>query len=446
LYSMENTNIKVLVVDDEKNLRDVLQAELSAADFIVAAAEDGDKAFALLEKNEYDVLLLDLNMPGLGGIEVLKRIKSSDIPIEVVILTANATIPTAVEAMKLGAYDYLRKPFDLDELEAVIKKASESGKLRTECVLLKTQLKRQAEEQQLIGDSPAMQELMQTVRKVAPTDYAVLISGESGVGKELIARSLHRESARADGPFIAINCGAIPEPMIESELFGHEKGAFTGACARKLGLFELANNGTLFLDEIGDMPPALQVKLLRVIETARFYRVGGTRELNVNVRVLSATNKDLKAEIMRGVFRNDLYYRITGVTVLVPPLRERKEDIPRFIEHCSGRPQAFKRKRFSAEAMRILTEYAWPGNVRELQNVVQRALLLSKAEVIAPTDLPLDLSGPRRVNAGRLEDLEREHILKALEMAGGHREEAADMLGIHPRTLRRKLAEYGVEN
>lgn len=443
---MENTNIKVLVVDDEKNLRDVLQAELSAADFIVAAAEDGDAAFALLEKNEYDVLLLDLNMPGLGGIEVLKRIKSSDIPIEVVILTANATIPSAVEAMKLGAYDYLRKPFELDELEAVIKKASEAGKLRTECVLLKTQLKRQAEERQLIGDSPAMQELMQTVRKVAPTDYAVLISGESGVGKELIARSLHRESARADGPFIAINCGAIPEPMIESELFGHEKGAFTGACARKLGLFELANNGTLFLDEIGDMPPALQVKLLRVIETARFYRVGGTRELNVNVRVLSATNKDLKAEIMRGVFRNDLYYRITGVTVLVPPLRERKEDIPRFIEHCSGRTQAFKRKRFSAEAMRILTEYAWPGNVRELQNVVQRALLLSKAEVIAPTDLPLDLSGPRRADTGRLEDLEREHILKVLEMAGGHREEAADMLGIHPRTLRRKLAEYGEEN
>jgi DNA-binding NtrC family response regulator len=437
--------IKVLIIDDEKNLREVLQAELSAGEFIVSVAESGDKALPLLEKNEYDVLVLDLTMPGLGGIEVLKQMKAADIPAEIIILTANATVSTAVEAMKLGAYDYLRKPVDLDEFEAVIKKAHEAKKLKSECVLLKTHLKRQTEEQQLIGESPVMRDLMATVKKVARTDYAVLIAGESGVGKELIANALHRESDRTDGPFVPLNCGAIPESMIESELFGYEKGAFTGACMRKLGLLELASNGTLFLDEIGDMSPSMQVKLLRVIETARFFRLGGTRELNVNVRIISATNKDLKAELARGSFRSDLYYRIAGVTVQVPPLRERKEDIPRIVEHCKSRTQAFKHKQFSDESMKMLSGYAWPGNVRELRNVVQRALLLSKADMIVPEDLPRDLSGPCRADAGRLEDVEREHILKILAKTGGQREKAADMLGIHPRTLRRKLADYGVE-
>jgi len=446
---MEQNKIRVLIVDDEKNLREVLQAELSADDFTVSVAECGDKALSLLEQEEYDVLVLDLTMPGLGGIEVLTRIKASENPVEIIILTANATISTAVEAIKLGAYDYLRKPAGLDELEAVIRKAHESRKLKSECVLLKTRLKRQTEERRLIGESPPMRELLETVKKVAPTDYPVLIAGESGVGKELIAIAMHRESDRADGPFVPLNCGAIPENMIESELFGHEKGAFTGACVRKLGLLELASNGTLFLDEIGDMSPSMQVKLLRVIETARFYRLGGTREVCVNVRVLSATNKDLKAGIMNGSFRSDLYYRIAGVTIHVPPLRERKQDIPRFVEHCTGRTQAFRQKQFSAEAMEILTEYAWPGNVRELQNVVQRALLLSKADVIMPSDLPSDLSGPGRGDVRRLddlEDLEREHILKVLAKTGGHREKAAGELGIHPKTLRRKLADYGVEH
>lgn len=442
---MEQTKIRVLIIDDEKNLREVLQAELSAGEFIVSVDESGDKALPLLEKNEYDVLVLDLTMPGLGGIEVLKQVKAADIPAEIIILTANATISTAVEAMKLGAYDYLRKPVDLDEFEAVIKKAYESKKLKSECVLLKTHLKRQTEEQQLIGESPVMRDLMATVKKVARTDYPVLIAGESGVGKELIAHAIHRESDRVDGPFVPLNCGAIPESMIESELFGYEKGAFTGAFARKLGLLELANNGTLFLDEIGDMSRPMQVKLLRVIETARFFRLGGTRELNVNVRIISATNKDLKAAIAKSAFRTDLYYRITGVTVQVPPLRERKEDIPGIVEHCKSRTQAFRHKRFSDAAMNVLRGYSWPGNVRELRNVVQRALLLSKADVIVPEDLPQDLSGPCRTDAGRLEDVERAYIMKVLKKTGGQREKAADMLGIHPRTLRRKLAGYGVE-
>ncbi len=438
--------IKVLIVDDEKNIRDVLKNELLTFGHRTAAADSGTSALALLDQEEFDVVLLDLNIPGMSGIEILKQIRTGDIPVEVVVLTADAAIPSAVEAIKLGAFDYLVKPVDLDHLSNVIGQAFEKKRLRNENILLKTTIKREEDREQMIAESPAMRECLAIITKVAQTEFPVLIVGESGTGKEITARTLHRSSSRSDGPFIALNCGAIPETMVESELFGYEKGAFTGAHARKLGLLELASSGTLFLDEIGDMPIPLQVKLLRVIETGVFYRLGGTRELKVDLRIISATNKDLTGAIEKGAFRSDLFYRIAGFTVTIPPLRERKEDIPVFIEQVQARNQAFKHKRFSREALLILMKYPWPGNVRELQNVVQRVLLLSNGPELTPADLPSDLSGSERpTDSGRLSDLEREHILKTLTRTGRHLEKAAEILGIHPKTLRRKLAEYGVD-
>jgi transcriptional regulator with PAS, ATPase and Fis domain len=290
-----------------------------------------------------------------------------------------------------------------------------------------------------------MMELLETVKKIAASDYPVLITGESGVGKELIASSLHHGSKRRDKPFIALNCGAIPETMIESELFGYEKGAFTGAQTRKLGLLEVANTGTLFLDEIGDMPLSLQVKLLRVIETGAFFRLGGIREQKVDIRIVTATNKDLKAGIERGSFRQDLYYRIASFIVPVMPLRDRPEDIPELIAYFTERSPEFSHKRFSKEALAVLSRYPWPGNVRELQNVLHRALLLSKTDIIEPSDLPPDIFGMQQSNSANLEDMEREHILKVLKASGGQRNRAAEALGIDPKTLYRKLTSYGLK-
>ena len=437
--------IRVLVADDEKNIRMVLRNELSSDGIDVREADSGQKAIDLLEKDEYDVLLLDLNMPGLGGIEVLKTMKALEIPTEVIVLTADAAVSTAVQAMKFGAYDYLTKPFKLEELAALIEKACEKKKLRSENLLLRSQIRREAESRQFIAKSPVMLQLLDSVKKVAATDFPVLLAGESGTGKELVARIVHRQSSRSDGPFVAINCGAIPDSMIESELFGYEKGAFTGAHARKPGLLEIAHTGTLFLDEIGDMPTALQVKLLRVIEAGSFFRLGGTREIKVVVRIVSATNKDLKAEIEKGSFRHDLFYRVSTLTVTIPPLCERREDIPLLIAHCMRATPGFKHKKFSARALRVLSEYAWPGNVRELQSVVQRAMLLSRGDVIDWTELPQDLNHGQEPKGTRLEDLERNHILKVLKEAGGQRGRAAEILGIDPKTLYRKLQGYGIK-
>ncbi len=441
---MEKLPVRVLIADDEKNIRELLRDELATGMVHVAAVESGPAALAELERNEYDIILLDLTMPGMDGIEVLKKLRSLDISAEVIILTANATVPTAVEAMKLGAYDYLMKPFKIAELVPLIEKAYEKKKLRTENLLLKTQVKKQAEVPTLIAESLLMREVIERSKKVAPSDFPVLITGESGTGKELIARFIHNTSPRADRSYVAINCGALPENMIESELFGYEKGAFTGAQTKKPGLLEIAHEGTLFLDEIGDMPLPLQVKLLRVIETGSFYRLGGTREQQVSVRVISATNKQLKAEIAKGSFREDLYYRISALTVHLPPLRERREDIVPLIEHCRRGNPAFKKKQFSSDALNILSGHAWPGNVRELQNVVHHVLLLSKNDLIEPADIPGDLGGRSGSGSIRLDDLEREHILRILQQAGGDRNKAAEVLGVHPRTLMRKLTSYGI--
>ncbi len=438
------TAIRILIVEDEQNLREVLRSELAADGFDAAAASSGAEALRYLEERDADVVLLDLNMPGMNGIEVLKRIGALDLPPEVIVLTANVDVSTAVASMKLGAYDYQVKPADLDDLTILIEKAYEKKRLRTENLSLRSQIRREAEHRQIVGRDPVMLSCLDLARKAASSDFSVLIAGESGAGKEIIARFIHQESPRAERAFVAINCGAIPETMIESELFGHEKGAFTGAHARKQGLLELADEGTLFLDEIGDMPLALQVKLLRVLETGRFFRLGGTREHRVDVRFLSATNKDLADAIQRGAFRSDLYYRINGLTVRVPPLRERKRDIPLFIEQVLREHLPHRGKSFAPEVIRALSDYSWPGNVRELQNVVQRMLVLSRGDVVTEVDLPDDLAGTRSARGGRLEDVEREHILRVLSECGGHRERAAGVLGIHARTLRRKLTEYGV--
>ncbi|MBI5204365.1 MAG: sigma-54-dependent Fis family transcriptional regulator [Nitrospirae bacterium] len=442
---MKNSPVRILIADDEKNFREVLMTTLSDEGFDVTGTDSAIKAKDLLEKEEYDVLLLDLNMPEVGGMEVLKKIKTFEIPPEVVILTGVGIVSTAVEAMKLGAYDYLTKPFKIEELKAVIEKAHEKKKLRTENLLLKTQIKRQFRQKNIITKNTLMIDILETVKKVAIPDSPVLIYGESGVGKELIARAIHDASERAEKPYIPINCGAIPENIIESELFGHEKGSFTGAYEKKLGLLEIADGGTLFLDEIGDLPLQLQIKLLRVIETKSFFRVGGTREMKVDVKFVFATNKDIKTETEEGRFRHDLYYRISALTIHIPPLRERKEDIPLLIAHFRENNPAFKHKKFSKDALDAISEYSWPGNVRELQNVLHRTLLLSKADTITREDLPADLKTGNKASGIRLEDIEKNHILKILREAGGQRGRAAEILGIDPKTLYRKLMGYGIK-
>jgi DNA-binding NtrC family response regulator len=434
--------MKILVADDDSNLRKVLVSELIEEGFKVDAAESGTKAFTLLESDEYDVLLLDLTMPGLGGMEVLKKIKTLDLPTEVVILTGNATISTAVEAMKLGAYDYLTKPFKLVELRAVLGKAYEKKALSHENLILKEQIKRESETQKIITQSPLMFGIFEDMKKVATSSLPVLIYGESGVGKELVARAIHHESEKSGRPFVPINCGAIPENMLESELFGFEKGAFTGAYGKKLGLLEIANQGTLFLDEICELTAPLQVKLLRVLEAGRFFRIGGTKEVQVNVKFISASNKDVKRETENGRFRPDLYYRISALTLNIPPLRERKEDIPLLVDHIIRSNHAFKDKSFDKDALKVLAQYSWPGNVRELLNVVHRTFLLSKNDQIGPDDLPIDLIGSTTTNGKRLKDIEKEHILRVLKEAGGQRGKAAEILGVDPKTLYRKLLEY----
>ena len=436
--------MRIVIADDDKNLRMVLASELSEKGFEVNVAENGTKAVALIENDEYDVLLLDLSMPGFNGMDVLKKIKTLELTTEVVILTGNATISSAVEAMKLGAYDFLTKPFKMAELKAVLEKAYEKKGLSRENLVLKTEIKRESESQKIITQSPLMFEIFENIKILALSPFPVLISGESGTGKELVARAMHHGSERADRPFVPINCGAIPENMLESELFGFERGAFTGAHAKKLGLLEIANQGTLFLDEICELTPPLQGKLLRVIETSRFFRIGGIKEVQVDVKVVSATNKDVKSEVEGGRFRADLYYRISALALHIPPLRERKEDIPLLIDHVIKSNPPFKGKSFRNEALKILAEYAWPGNVRELLNVVYRILLLSKNDLIGPDDLPIDLVAYPKISGRRLEDVEREHILQVLQEVGGQRGKAAEILGVDPKTLYRKLLSYGI--
>jgi two-component system response regulator AtoC len=439
--------INVLVVDDDHNLRKVLRTELAASGFEAQEACDGEKALSLLGKQEFDVILLDLTMPGIAGLDVLKTIKQSELPGEVIILTANATIQTAVEAMKLGAYDYLTKPLRLEELDLIIRKAAEKSDLVRENKRLRTQLERRDTFPEIVTQAPVMRELLDTVRRVAPSNVPVHIYGESGVGKELVAHGIHAASDRSGQAIIAINCAAITESMFESELFGHEKGAFTGAVAQKPGLLEVASGGTLFIDEIGEMPVQIQVKLLRVLESGAFFRVGGVREIKVDIRLVSASNKDLVAESEKGAFRKDLYWRIAGVTLRVPPLRERADDIPLLAQYFLQKHVQFRNKTIAPDALKLLASYSWPGNVRELFHMLHRASLLSPDAVLEADRFPgLESEAPGVRHRRKLEDMERCHILKVLKETGGHRRKSAGILGIDPKTLYRKLQQYGIDN
>jgi DNA-binding NtrC family response regulator len=391
-------------------------------------------------------------MPELDGLEVLRQVREEPSPPEVIIITGNGTIETAISAMKLGAYDYLSKPYRMAEIDVLVRRAWEKRQLARENVLLQKRLSRFDGVPEIITRYAPMQAVLNLVERVAKSDSTVLISGESGTGKELVARALHRLSYRANGALVDINCAAIAENLLESELFGHEKGAFTGALSRKLGLFELAAGGTIFMDEIGELDPRLQGKLLRALELGTFFRVGGTQKVQTDLRIIAATNQDLQAKVQQGTFRGDLYYRINTISITLPPLRERAIDIPILADHFLKAYGGSTPPRLSEDALAALQAYSWPGNIRELRNVIERAVLLATGGTIRASDLPV-LNAPsnstdtKRIAAdGRplsLADLERDHIATVLRQTSWHQGRAAEVLGISPKTLYRKIREYG---
>ncbi|OGC83838.1 MAG: hypothetical protein A2W07_08495 [candidate division Zixibacteria bacterium RBG_16_43_9] len=441
---------RILVVDDEESQREMLGGFLQKEGFSVSLADSGETALKLCQDEFFEVALIDLKMPGMDGIELLSNLKEINPEIQVIVITAHGSIETAVEAMRRGAFHYVNKPVDLEELKINVKKALENQKVLSENRFLKEQLEEKYKDLKIIGESKAIQEVLSTVTRVAKTDSTVLIRGESGTGKELVARAIHALGDRAFQKFISLSCAAIPETLLESELFGYEKGAFTGATRRKEGRFELADAGTLFLDEIGDLSLETQVKLLRVIETQEFERLGGKETIKVNVRIISATNQDLEKKIKEKSFREDLYYRLNVVSIFIPPLRERKGDILPLVEHFI---QKYKQKTgkniqgITTEAKDILLSYPWPGNIRELENAIERAIVLGRGEAIDKSDLaylsfqkteqfPSDFS---------LRELEKSQILKVLEKTGRNLTQAAELLGIHRNTLRLKMKEYGIK-
>lgn len=445
---------RLLVAEDEVNLRLVLQKELERMGHEVRTAPDGEAALKALEEEAFDVLLCDINMPRMNGMELLRRVRERPNPPEVIMLTGYATVETAVEAMKLGAYDYLTKPYRIVELDALVRQAAEKRHLRVDNQRLRAQLARQTEAPQIIHASEAMRECLRLVERVAQSDVSVLITGESGTGKELIAHEIHRLSPRREGSFVDLNCAALPSELIESELFGYEAGAFSGAKGRKLGLFELADGGTLFLDEVTELPSQLQSKLLRAIETRSFYRVGGVRKVQVDVRIVAATNRDLEAVVRDGCFRADLLYRINGFEIHLPPLRERREDIEPIARHLLKQLGGPNPPLLTDEALEALKGYHWPGNVRQLRNCLERALILASDGRITVKDLPPEVMGAAKrapvqslpptpvMTPAPLHEVERQQILAALERTGWHRGKAAELLGISPSTLYRRLRDY----
>ncbi len=447
---------KILVADDESSHRQMIEAVLTEEGYEVTQAEDGRAAVSTVEDRFYDLIIMDVRMPNMDGIEALQKIKQISPDIPVIIMTAYASVDSAVVALKSNAYDYLIKPLDIDELKILVAKALRYHQLEQENIYLKERLNDRFDFSNIIGRSPSMAHLFETVALVAPSEATVLIVGESGTGKELIANAIHQNSPRKDQPFIKVNCAALPETLLESELFGHEKGAFTGAIARKQGRFQLAHNSSIFLDEIAEMAPATQAKILRVLQEREFEPVGGTQTIKVNTRVIAATNKNLEEEIREGRFREDLYYRLNVVTVDVPPLHQRFEDIPLLADFFL-KQYAEKNRRlikgFTPRATDLLMRHDWPGNVRELENVIERAVIMARGEMITPLEFPIDLQELDRdlkesridLTPGRsLKEVEKEMILRTLEETGGNRTHAARILGISRRTLQLKLKEYGI--
>ncbi len=447
---------RILVVDDESSHRQMIEAVLSAEGYEISQADDGQTAIVAVEDRFYDLVIMDIRMPKISGIEALKKIKAISPGIPVIIMTAYASVGNAVEALKSGAYDYLIKPLDIEELKILVAKALRFRQLEQENVYLKERLNDRFDFSKILGRSPAMNSLFETMALVAPSEATVLIVGDSGTGKELIASAVHQNSPRKDRPLIKVNCAALPETLLESELFGHEKGAFTGAIARKQGRFQLAHKSSIFFDEIAEMAPATQAKILRVLQEREFEPVGSSQAFKVDTRIIAATNKNLEEEIKAGRFREDLYYRINVVTLVVPPMRERREDIPLLADFFL-KQYAEKNNRsikgFTPRAVDLLMRYDWPGNVRELENVVERAVIMARGDMITPLEFPdvlQDLdeeakASPLALTAGRsLKEVEKVMILRTLEETGGNRTHAARILGISRRTLQLKLKEYGI--
>ncbi len=471
---------RIIVADDEESMRWVLSKALKKKGFSVDLARDGKEALSMINANPYDLAILDIKMPGLSGLELLDKVREMKSDLLVVIMTAEASMRNAIEAMKRGAYDYITKPFDLDVIDAIIEKIDKAREMTSQVTSLKEELKdRYQLEKTIIGNSPAMRDVYKTIGKVAPSDVTVLIQGESGTGKELIARAIHFNSKRLGKPFVALNCAAIPKELLESELFGFEKGAFTGAVERKLGKFEQANGGTIFLDEIGDMPLDLQAKILRVLQEKEITRTGGNQSIPVDTRIVAATNQDLEERVRQKAFREDLYYRLNVVPIHLVPLRERKEDIPLLVDYfvkTSCLELEAPAKQCSPEAVSMLTSYPWPGNVRELENTIKRAVILSSdplltvgdfsslpaqkagnvrneelsLEALVEIKLRASLENIEKMETGDLHGLvlaqvERPLIRFVLQKTRGNQVRAADILGINRNTLRKKIQELGID-
>ncbi len=448
-------NGRILVIEDEDKLRRVIELQLKGAGFEVDQAASAEDALKLADRA--DLVLTDLRLPGITGLEFISQMRRQNSRTPVIVMTAFGTIENAVEAMKSGAVDFLPKPFSLDHLMAVVEKALEVRSLRDENRKLREELGQRYEFSNLVGRSPGMREIFATITRIAPTRATVLLAGESGVGKDMIARAIHQHSPRADRPFVKINCAALPENLMESELFGYEKGAFTGANATKIGKFEMADTGTVFLDEIGDVPPSIQVKLLRILQEREFERLGSNKTKHIDVRVLAATNVDLRAALEQGAFREDLYYRLNVLPIDIPPLRERKEDIPflaghfikKYAKDVDGRVDSI-----SEAAIQKLIQYHWPGNVRELENVMERSMVLSPGPALDAEDIRLD-SAPRRTQTPAetqflpdgmtLDQFEQSIIREALQRANGNKSQAARLLGLTRNALRYRLSQMGIE-
>ncbi len=451
---------RVLIVDDEKSMREFLSIVLKKEGYDVTAAAHGPEALSLIDKEIYDLVISDIKMPGLSGIDLLKAVKAVSPSTIVLMMTAFASTETAVEAMREGAYDYLTKPFKIDEVKLLVKNALERKQLQDENTRLRQVVHDRASFEQIVGRSEKISKVLDLIRKVADTSSNVLIFGESGTGKELVARAIHYNSRRRDRPFVTVNCSALPEPLLESELFGHMKGAFTGAICNKEGLFEIANDGTVFLDEIGETPLGIQVKLLRVLQEKEFRRVGGTRDMKIDVRIVAATNRDLEKAIADGRFREDLYYRLDVIPIHLPPLRERPEDIPSLVESFL---QKFTQEmgktitRVEAEAVELLSKQEWKGNVRELENVMERIVALASGGTIGPdqvreciprsTEDQVAMSlPPNGIDLeGMIAAIERDFLLKALQRSHGVKKDAASLLGLDFRSFRYRLSKYGIK-
>jgi DNA-binding NtrC family response regulator len=451
----------ILVIDDEKSILDLLGMVFKKQGYEVTVALSAAKALALIDKQEFDLILTDIKLPQMSGMEVLKYVQQSKPGLPVVMITAFGTIKQAVEAFKLGAVDYVVKPFDIEELKMVVAQGLEKRRLKQENVLLKRELKDKYSYANMIGKSKKMQEIYGLIEKIADSDSTVLISGESGTGKEIAARAIHSLSRRGERPFVSINCGALPENLLESEMFGHVKGSFTGAVSHKKGMFEVAESGSLFLDEIGEMAPYTQVKLLRALQERTIRRVGGTEEVPIDVRIVAATNQDLKARLEEGRFREDLFYRLNVISFEMPPLRERKEDIPLLVNHFLEkycRKMGRRMKRLAPEVINVFETYPWPGNVRELENVIERTVTIEERETITRKSLPDELTAaPGKTDPARgigpgfdlntvLDDISRRYVEQALDMSSGRLKRAAGILGVNYRSLRYLIEKHDLKD